>query len=164
MQGRLYALEFEAQSVTNAGGDRDLFYVAPADDKPIIVIGWDFAQFSDLKDAEEEVLRLRLIRGHTTVGSGGTAFTNSAVYRQNPSDADAGFTARHNDTTIASSGTTFNGWSGGYNIRVAPAPFFLPERCWVPCTQVQGSVVLRLMAGPADDITMSGTLWVIEQG
>lgn len=164
MDGRIYTLEFESQTITNAGGDRDFFYVAPADDKPIIIIGWDLAQFSDLSDAQEEVIRLRLIRGHTTVGSGGTAFTNSALYRKQPTDADAGFTARHNDTTIASAGTAFNAWSGGYNIRVAPSPYFLPEKLWVPCTQVQGSVVLRLMAGPTDDITMSGTLWVMELG
>lgn len=164
MQGRLYALEFEAQTITNAGGDRDLFYVAPADDKPIVIVGWDFSQFSDVADAAEEILRLRVIRGHTTVGSGGTAFTNSAVYRKNPSDADPGFTARHNDTTIASAGTAFNAGSHGFNIRVAPAPFFLPESLWIPCTQAQGSVVLRLMAAPADDLTMSGTLWLYEQG
>lgn len=164
MDGRIYALEFENQTISNAGGDRELFYIAPADDRPIWVMGWDFAQFSDLQDAAEEVLRLRLIRGHTTVGSGGTAFTNSAVYRKNPTDADAGFTARHNDTTLASAGTAFNAWSGGYNIRISPSPYFLPEKLWVPCTQVQGSVVLRLMAAPADDVVMSGTLWVMEGG
>lgn len=164
MDGRVYALEFENQTLSNAGGDRDVFYIAPADDKPIVVIGWDLAQFSDLKDAEEEVARLRLIRGHTTVGSGGTAYTASAVYRKNPADPDPGFTARHNDTTIASAGTAFNAWSGGWNMRIAPAPYFLPEKLWVPCYQPQGSVVLRVMAAVADDVSYNGTIWVLEQG
>jgi hypothetical protein len=163
MNGRIYTLEFENQSITNAGGDRDLFYVAPADDKPIKIIGWHLAQFSDVKDAEEEVLRLRIIRGHATVGSGGTPFTNSALYRQNPSDVDAVFTARHNDTTIASAGTAFVERSFGYNVRI-PMDIILPERLWIPCTQVQGSVVMRLMAGPVDDLTMSGSLFVMEEG
>lgn len=164
MYGRLYTLTFSAISITNAGGDQDLFYVAPADDKIVTIVGWDFAQHSDLGDTEEEVLKLSLIRGHTSVGSGGTAYTNSALYRKNPTDADAGFTARYNDTTIASAGTTYTAWSGGFNIRVAPSPFFLPEQLWVPCTQAQGSVVLRLTAAPADDLTMSGTLWLYENG
>lgn len=164
MDGRLYTLEFENATITTAGGDRDFFYVAPADDKPIKIVGWDFAQFSDLGDAQSEVLRLRIIRGHTTAGTGGTAVTASSVFRLHPSDPDPSFTARINDPGIATGGTTFVAWSGGYNIALAPCPYFLPEKLWIPCTQAQGSIVLRLMAGPADDIVMSGTLWVFEQG
>jgi len=164
MYGRIYVIEFEAQTISNAGGDRDLFYLAPADDKPIKVIGWDLSQFSDLGDAGEEVMRLRWIRGHSTVGSGGSAVTASTVYRANPTDPDPSFTARTNDTTIASAGTTFNAYSGGYNIRVSPSPYFLPERLWMPCTQAQSSLVMRLMAGPTDDLTMSGSVWVMEEG
>lgn len=156
---RLYTISFEAQTITNAGGDRDLFYVAPADDKPCRVIGWDLAQTSDLGDAAEEVLRLSLIRGHTTVGSGGSSTTPADV--ELPALA-ASATGRTNDTTIASAGTAVTLYSGGYNIRVAPCPFFLPERLWVPVTQAEGSVVLRLNAAPTDDLTMSGTLWFLE--
>ena len=160
---RVYSLEFENQSITTAGGDRDLFYVAPGDDKDVKVLGWTLSQFSDVGDAAEEILRLRLIRGHTTVGSGGTAYTAANVARVEPGDSNPSFVARHNDTTIASAGTAVNLWSGGFNIRVGEI-FWLPQECQWTVTQTEGSVVLRLMAGPADDVTMSGTFFVMEMG
>lgn len=159
---RLYTVSFTAQTITTAGGDRDLFYVAPADDKPCRIVGWDFAQTSDLGDAAEEVLSLNLIRGHTTVGSGGSAATPADVGAAGGTAAAASATCRTNDTTIASLGTGLTIYAGGYNIRAAPAPFFLPDELRVPVTQAEGSIVLRLMAAPADDITMNGTLWFLE--
>lgn len=160
MYGRMSTVEFEAQTITNAGGDRDLFYIAPADDKPCVIWGWYFCQFSDVGDAAEEMLRLRLIRGHTTVGSGGAAATPGMLL---PGDTAAGYTARTNDTTIASAGTAVNLISGGFNIRSGEI-FWLPERVRPHVTQAQGSIVLRLMAAPTDDVTLSGTLFVEEQG
>ena len=158
--GRIYTIEFENQSITNAGGDRDFFYAAPASNKPIKILGWKLVQHSDLGDTEEEVLRYRLIRGHATVGSGGSTVTPVAMY---PSDTAASFTARTNDTTIASAGTAKNVESGGFNIRVGDYVLYPPE--YRPqCTNNQSSIVLRLMAGPADDVTMNGTMWIEEEG
>ena len=158
--GRVYTVEFENQTITTAGGDRDLFYVAPADDKPVKILGWKFVQFSDVGDTAEEILRVRMIRGHTSVGSGGSAATPRPLIH---SDTAAGCTARVNDTTIASAGTAVNLESGGFNIR-AGEQVFLPQEYRPQVTQAQGSIVLRLMAGPADDVTMSGTLWIEEEG
>ena len=154
----IYTINFENVSITNAAGDQELFYIAPADDRPVIVLGWELAQFSDVGDAAEEILRLRLIRGHTTVGSGGSSATPAALNRRGSA---AGATCRVNDTTIASAGTAVNLWSGGFNIR-APQPYILPPEYRPSVDQTQGSIVLRLMAGPADDVTMSGTLWFEE--
>jgi hypothetical protein len=164
--GRMYSLTFDEQTITNAGGDRDFFYIAPADDKPVLIhaISFSPAGAGDLGDAQEETLRWAIIRGHTTVGSGGTAYTASAVGRENPADPDPAFTARHNDTTIASAGTTFTLHAGKFNNRVG-YDWIPPDRirtAW--CSQAQTSIVVRLLSAPADDLTMSGTLYVEEFG
>jgi hypothetical protein len=157
---RVYTATFENQSITTAGGDRDLWYVAPADDKITWIMGWSFDQISDVKDAEEEILRYTSIRGHATVGSGGGAVTPNPL---NPADTAYGGTVRANDTTIASAGSPLTMTAHAFNIRI-PERVWLPPELWIPVSQVQGSLVLRLMAGPADDLTMSSTLWLCEIG
>lgn len=160
LQSRVYTVTFENASITNAGGDRDFFYVAPADDKPVWLMGWNLDQISDVKDAEEEILRYTIIRGHATVGSGGSAVTPAPLA---PLDAAAGFTARTNDTTIASAGTAVTLAGYAFNIRLGER-IWLPPEFWIPVTQVQTTLVIRLMAAPADDVTMSGTAWFAEMG
>lgn len=164
--GRMYAVNFRSQTITNAGGDRDFFYFAPADDKPVVIhaIMFSPAAPGDLGDAQEETLPFAILRGHTTVGSGGSAVTAAAVFRENPADPDPGFTARTNDTTIASVGTTFSAHEDAFNIRMG-AQLFMPEklRIW-KCTQAQTSIVIRLLTAPADDIVMSATVYIEEEG
>ena len=159
MADRIYSVEFENVTVATAGGDQELFALTAADDKPIEIVGMHLAQFSDVGDAAEEVLRLRVIRGHATASSGGAAATPRPV---KPNDAAAGFTARTNDTTIASTGTPVNLWSGGFNIRI-PSDYWFPQTCELGTDQTAGILVVRLMAGPTDDVVMSGTLWVREK-
>ena len=156
--GQVYTVEFENQTITTAGGSREFFYIAPADDRPLKILALFFAQFSDVGDANEEILRWRIIRGHTTVGSGGAAATPRPVHRRSGA---AGFTARVNDTTLASVGTPVNLHSDGVNLRM-PTPLILPDKMQWDCDQTDGSIVVRLMAAPADDVTMSATLYVEE--
>lgn len=155
---RLYTVEFENVTVANSTGDQELFYVAPADDVPLAIHSLFIDQISDVGDAQEEVLRYRIIRGHTAVGSGGAAATARPL---SPGDSSASFVARTNDTTIASAGTAVNLHSGAFNIRVGLPMIWTPETRPV-VSQAQGSIVVRLMAGPADDLVMSGTLYVQE--
>lgn len=166
MPGRIYTVTFVQQTITTAGGDRDLFYIAPADDKPVRLHSIEFspAAAGDLGDAQEETLFYSIIRGHTTVGSGGSAVTASTVGRENPSDPDPSFTARTNDTTIASAGTGLVLHSSGWNNRVGmeKTPPELVRISW--CSQAQGSIVVRLLNTPADDLVISGTLYVEEMG
>ncbi|HEY3493628.1 MAG TPA: hypothetical protein VGK73_03035 [Polyangiaceae bacterium] len=159
MANRIYTVEFENVTVTNAGGDQELFALTAADDKPIELVGMHLAQFSDLQDAAEEVLRFRVIRGHATISSGGAAPTPRPA---KPNDAAAGFTSRTNDTTIASTGTPVNLVSFGMNIRT-PSDYWFPQDCEPGTDQTAGILVVRLMAGPTDDVVMSGTLWVREK-
>lgn len=154
--GRVYTVEFENVSVSAA---QDLFELDPGTDEPIEIMGWQFTQISDLGDSEEEVLRVKVIRGNATSGSGGTSATPAPI--QNA--AAASFSAEVNNTTEASTGTEVDLYSGGFNIRVGEL-MVLPEEFRFACNATQGLIVLRLMAAPADAITLSGTLWVKEHG
>lgn len=155
--GRLYMVPFENVAVAAA---QDFFEISPADDKPVAIHGWTLSNVggtADAGDAQEEFLRLSIVRGHTTSGSGGTTPTISpAVFN----DAAAGFAAEANNTTIAStSGTTI--WADGMNIRIGHSYFFTPETR-PTASQANTTIVLRLVAAPADSVNMSGTLYVEE--
>lgn len=156
-EGRVYTVEFENVAVT---ASQDFFELTPADDKPVRVLSWELTNVSDFGDAQEEVLRLRWIRGHATSGSGGTAPTPRPGNR---SDAAAGFTAEVNNTTIASTGSPINLWSGGWNVRMPRPEKYIPEER-IEASQADTTLCLRLLAAPADSITISGTVTVEELG
>ena len=153
--GRMYTVEFEAIAVTVAV---DFFELTPADDKPIAIWAIFLSQSSDVGDAAEEILRYRIIRGHTTGGSGGAAPTPIPL---TSIDTAAGFTAETNNTTIASVGTPVNMLSDSFNIRTGLQVIFPPE-LRPQASQVNTTIVVRLMAAPTDSLTMSGTLFVEE--
>lgn len=152
---RVYTVIFSAVAVSAA---QDLFELTPADDKPIAIIGIELGQTSDYGDANDEGLQLSIIRGFTTSGSGGSAPTPGVL---NPADTAAGFTAEVNNTTVATTGSSVTLWTGAWNIRAGYMnKWSAEERFWA--TQANTTIVVRMTA-PADAITMSGTLWVLEQ-
>jgi hypothetical protein len=155
--GEVYTVEFEAVAVT-AG--QDLFEITPADDKPCRVVGLFLSQSSDVGDAAEEILRLRVIRGFTTGGSNGTAPTPRPVRR---SAQAAGFASEVNNTTLATAGSFVNLVSHAFNIRTGLEMWF-PDKCELEASQADTTLVIRLMAAPTDSLTMSGTLFVEEEG
>jgi hypothetical protein len=152
---RIYNVSFEAVAVTAA---QDFFEITPADDHPVVLLGLTIDQSSDVGDAAEEMLRYKIIRGHTTGGSGGTAPTPRPL---DPGDSAAGFSAEVNNTTIASAGTAVDLWAGAFNIRSGLAIWFPPEATPM-ANQGNTTIVVRLMANPADSLTMSGNLVVAE--
>ena len=159
MSGRIYTVNFENVSVT---ASQDLFELTPADDKPVEIVGLFLTQTgnSDVGDAAEEMLRFSIIRGHATGGSGGTAPTPRPVKR---TDAAAGFASEVNNTTIASTGTAVTLHADAFNVRAGYMNW------WPPGTEPEASqgdttIVVRLLAAPADAITLSGTLYVVEGG
>lgn len=156
---RLYTAEFEAQSVTTANGDYELFELDPADDKPIEVCALFLAVTSELQEAQEEWLRIRVIRGHATDGTGGTSTTPRPL---NSIDAAAGFTADTLRTAIASTGSPINLHSDGFNVRAGYQWGPVPEGFGWFCSEGDGLLVIRLMAAVTDDVTMSGTVYVRE--
>lgn len=156
--GRMYAVTFENVAVTAA---QDFFYVAPADDKAVVLHECRLSQSTELGDAAEEQLRIAIVRGHATVGSGGSAFTPLPLI---PTDTAAGATARINDTTIASAGTGVNLLVDTLNVRSGWLWLPTPE-CRPMVTQGSGTtIVVRLLAAPADSVTMGGTLLFEELG
>jgi hypothetical protein len=160
LPARIYTVTFENVSIA---ASQDFFEITPADDKPVMVLGWEIDNVggtADAGDAQEEFWRLLLRRGHTVSGSGGTAPTPTPVVS---TDAASGFTAEVNNTTIANTGTTKDVWTGGLNVRI-PGPLFLIPEVMPIVSQADTTLVLRLLSTPADAVLCSGTLWVAELG
>lgn len=153
--GRIYTVQFTQVNVT---AQQDLFMVAPAANRPIFIHSLFVGQSSDAGDAQDEQLALAVIRGHNTVGSGGTSFT---AIPYSSLDVAAGFTARVNDTTIASGGTPVTLHSDAFNVRAGYQLIQTPELRW-PCSAASTRILVRLLTTPVDSLTMSGTLMVEE--
>lgn len=155
---RFYTVEFEAQTIANASGDVDLFEVAPADDRPVELVSISLGQTSELGDAQEEQVRIRVIRGHATTGNG----TSTTPRPGSPADSAASAACEVLGTTIASTGTAVNLLSDTWNLRAGFQWGPVPQGMGLWCSQTEGLIVVRLMAAVADDITASGTLGFIE--
>lgn len=142
-------------TLTNAGGDTDLISIQPADDKPCRLVGWIIGQSSEVGDAAEENLRLtvRHMTATVTIGSGGSAVTPVANRPGTADIAAAGFTARCNDTTVATtSGASTIMEELAWNVRSSPWERWIPEE--LRPVAVQGeALIVRLESTPADDIT-----------
>lgn len=164
---RIYRVPYTG-TVTAAGGDSDLLSIQPADDKPCRLVGWILGQTSEVGDAAEENLRItvRHMTATVTIGSGGAAVT--PVPLRPGTDLAAGFTARCNDTTVATTtGTNTIVEELAWNERNTPW-----ER-WIPAADVaemrpralQTEVLLvRMETTPADDFTIGVTFFVEEEG
>ena len=157
-QGRVYTVSFTGVAVT---AQVDLFELTPADDKPIEILGMEVGQSSDFGDAQAEQIGFRVIRGFTTSGTGGAATTPTPLTKNG--DTAAGFAAETNNTTLATTGTTADVHAGVINMQ-AGYPIWLPEGCEWGCSQADTRIVIRLIAAPADSLTLTGTLYVREQG
>jgi hypothetical protein len=153
---RNYTVTVENVTVTNAGGDADLVELDAATDKPIELYGIMLYTTSELQEAQEEWLRCKVIRGHTTTGNGTTATPRPL----SPVDTAAGFVAETFSTTIASAGTGVDLAAFAFNVR-AGYEILLPEGSgyW---TSGADLLVVRLMAAPTDDVSMNMTFFVRE--
>lgn len=149
--GRLYTSVFQAVAVTAA---QDLLsLLAPA--ATIIKLHYfSCGQSSDFGDAQDELLRIRIQRGMTTVGSGGSAPAMNPVDAQNTMAALA--TARANDTTAASAGTITQIIEECFNVR--SGYIFMPLPDYRPTIAVGTRLAFNLVGAPADSLTMSGTI------
>ena len=157
---RVYSVVFENVSLAAA---QDLFYIAPASNKPCRIHGFvlcNVAGTADAGDAKEQMVRLIIRRGYGTAGSGGTAPTPTPM---NPGDPAAGFTARVNDTTLASGGTPVDVHADGWNTRTPFTWYPIPDDQPVG-TAGQASIVVRLLAAPPNAVASSGTIYVEELG
>jgi hypothetical protein len=157
MSGNVYTVEFDAVAVTTIV---DFFEFDPAAERPIELVGLFIGQTTEVATnvGEDEFLRWRVIRGHTTTGTGGTQGVTPRP--MNEFDAAAGFAADTVNTTIASAGTGVNLHTDVFNVRQGIA-FWWPDQCG-PRSAGANLLVVRLVAAPADSITFSGTAYVRE--
>lgn len=152
----LFAANFENQAVTTA---TDLFEFTPAADRPVVIYGMNLYQTTDLGDAAEEVLRIGLYRD-VTAGSTGTAateynYTNAAV----GAPTCAVVTLRG---TASTGGTLIDviGWNIRIPLEWRPIPELRPKFSNIAAEGPVSS--FRLIAAPADSVTMSGVLFWAE--
>lgn len=157
MSGRVYTVSFSEVAITAAV---DAIELTPADDKSIEVFGMFWGNSSDFGDAASEIIPFRVIRGHTTSGSGGSTATPRPLNR---SDAAAGFTCETNNTTAASAGTTVDLHCDAINIQAGYA-LWLPEGCEWSASQADTTLVIRYTNVPVDSVDTSLTLYVREWG
>lgn len=158
--GRLYVVEFHNVAVSV---QQDFIYCKPAADKICIleavylgVVGGT----ADAGDAQEELFDIEIIRVPATVtaSSGGSSFTPTP---QMLNDAAAGFTARINDTTKATtSGSLLVLHADAMNSRVPYVYMPIPEHR--DATANAGALVVRLNTTPNDSVTMNGKALIRE--
>lgn len=148
-------------TLTLSGGNADLFELTPADDKPIRLRGLILSQYSEVKDAEEEGLSLSIIRLPATVTSGnGTSVTPQVL---KSTDAAAGFTAKANGATVATtSGTAVTLEEFAWNVRMSPLERWWPDETFAPSCREAAALVVRCNTTVADDISISITAYVEE--
>lgn len=158
---RIYTVVFSA-TVTNAGGDADLFELTPTDDKPIKLRGLVLSQISEVGDTAEEGVRISIIRLPATVTSG-----NGTSTTPNPTDdidLAAGFTAETNGSTVATtSGTAATIVEFGWNIRNTPYEMWWPDPEFAPKCRQAAAMVVRCQTTLVDDVTVQGTVYVEEE-
>ena len=154
--GRVYATVFENVAVTAL---QELFAIEPGTDATVKILSFHISQLLDVGDTEEEMLRLKLIRGHTTDSTTGGTANETPI---ETGGAAATYVGGINRTGGAINGTPVDLFAGMFNIRVGIDHVFTPEQA--PTVNAgDGSIVLRLMANPTDSLTMSGTIYVEEQ-
>lgn len=153
--GRMYTAEFENVSVSAV---QDFFEVTPSTQKPVAIHAIFLSQVTDVGDANEEMLRIKIIRGHTTTGSGGTTSTPAPL---DPDDAAAGdATLEVNNTTVATAGTPLDLHCEAFNIRTGWV--YMPTPEMRPVVKNAELLVVQLMNAPGSAIFMSGTIYFEE--
>lgn len=163
---RLYKVP-ASLTVTTAGGNTDLLQLNPADDKPIRLVGLRLGITTEVGDAAEEGLELQLMHLAATVtdGAGTGTATVTPVPTPRTTGPAAGFTARVNSPTVAtSSGTStiveYLGWIN----RATPLDVWYPETKWCQEASQGEALVLRLNTTLADDVTLQLVAFVEEEG
>lgn len=156
--GRIYQIPIPFVSQT---AQIDFFELTAAAEKPCVIHEIYLAQSTELGDAAEEQLTLKLKRafGTVTSGSGGTAPTPVPI---EPDDAASGLAAEVNNTTklLVGTGTITDERLFSWNVRQEFHLIFTPETR--PRVKGGEKKVLELTTTPADAITMGGHAMVEE--
>lgn len=153
--GRIYTAQFSAVAVSAA---QDLFEIVAPSDAIVKIHNIRLGQTSDVGDAAEEILLIKLNSGATTSGSGGGSYTPVPIEL---GDAAFGGTCEINNTTQAADGTIVTHHAWPWNVRGPFEIIFEPETR--PVISPSRRCVLTIPA-PADALTMMGTITFEEIG
>lgn len=145
----IYSAPMDALAVTTA---TDLFHLTATADSVVYLHALNLCQTTDLGDAAEEVLRIGVYIG-VTGGSGGTAATE-VKYNSQDIAAVTGVVLMNN-SSISTGGTLLD--VIGWNIRVPLEKIWTPETR-IRCDAGEDPIAFRLLAAPADSVTISGSL------
>jgi hypothetical protein len=143
-----YSAPMDALAFTTA---TDVFEITAASTARVLIHMIELEQTTDLGDAAEEVLRIGLYRG-VTAGSTGTALTEQPYGDSNDGAATAAVVA--NRGTASTGGTLLQ--IIGWNIRIPTQWIWTPELR--PVLELSTVGTFKLMAAPADSVTVSGTV------
>lgn len=158
---RVFVATFSAVAITAA---QDLFELVAPSNSRVRLREIRVGQYSDAGDAAAELLSLTVIRGFTTSGSGGSAFTPLKPSAHTGAAA-AGSTVEINNTTVAQDGTGSVMLADAWNVQApwlwqSPDSARDPNNIWV---EPSARIVVRITA-PADSLTTNGTLIFEEVG
>lgn len=146
-----YTASQDAQAVSTSV---DLFHFTIADDKPMWLWALELAQTTDLGDAAEEVLRLGLYTG-VSGGGGGSALTEVAISDYNSITAGTAVVGQGTASTGGTLRKTFF-----WNIRQAGPVWIATPETRIRIGQGASAAAIRLLAAPADSITLGAeVLW-----
>lgn len=157
--GRLVYIPFALTTTTTC----DFLELTPADDKPCRIRGFCIGQKTEIAEAQEEILDIRLTRMTATVtsGSGGGA---GAPFAPDTGDT-ASFTATTevNNTTIATTSGATHELRYPWQLRNSPfVEWFPDERFGLKAKQTE-YLFLRLATAPADSVDIYGWVCVEEE-
>lgn len=157
-----YVATFSNVTITNAGGDTDIFTIQAPSDAAICITSCEIMQHSDFGDAAAEIIGWTAVRGHGTVSiTGGTAATEEPLMKGYPA---AGGVVTYNHTTRMAAGTGSlhvigaGGWNVALGVPLKPIP---EEMVWVSPSDYW---TIGIITGPADDLSVSGEIKWYEFG
>lgn len=145
----IHSAPMDALAFTTA---TDVFEITAPSTARLRIHQLELCQTTDLADAAEEVLRIGWYRG-VTAGSTGTALTGSPYVDSNDGAATAAVVA--NRGTASTGGTLLH--ILGWNIRIPLEKIWTPETR--PILELSTVGTFKLLAAPADSITVSGTIF-----
>lgn len=137
-------------NTTSFSAQIDVFEILAHSTMPIVVMGFELGQPSEVGDAQEEMIRLVLKRvtGAPTSGSGGATPTPQPT---NALGSAAVTTVETGNTTKLTGGTSATIAEFSWNVRTPMLWRPIPEE-WVGL-QVSTRLVLEIATTPADAIT-----------
>lgn len=156
--GRVYTAEFSIAAHT---AQIDYFELLTVTEKPVLVIGFEFGQLTEVGDAQEEMLHLILKRvtGAPTSGSGGSAAAAGAALI--PNDTAGSATVEFGNTTKLTGGTSVTLKRFAWNVR-GPLVYWPPPEGRIVIAGAT-RLVLEEATTPADSITGPAGYLVYEE-